>query len=341
VADVLVRPVRDLDRFPERGAFLLHAGSAESAAHLRVLERRDDGSMLARVRTDEALVLDMLDRFVLWEAGRRRVVGGGVILDVAPPRAATAEHVAFLARRAAAPDRAAIAELCIDEAGAIRDDELRLVMGVSRTTRDGWHIAARIDDAAQTTVRAHLEAAHAERPLEEGVSIAEVRDVIAAVIRAHGGPRDPALPDVWLARAHDAGDVVRSATVVRLPTHSVALTAHAEEIERLRAAIDGEHQATPPTVKELVGDGFDPSLIDAAGRAGIVVRISAELVVTPAVLERATAIAREHAGEGMTVSALREALGTSRKYAVPIAEFLDATGVTRRTGDLRFPREAD
>jgi selenocysteine-specific elongation factor len=108
---------------------------------------------------------------------------------------------------------------------------------------------------------------------------------------------------------------------------------------RLRAAIDGDHEATPPTIKELVGAGFDPALIDAAGRAGLVVRISAELIVTPAVVRRATALTRDHADAGLTVSALREALGTSRKYAVPLAEYLDASGVTRRVGDLRFPRE--
>jgi len=61
--------------------------------------------------------------------------------------------------------------------------------------------------------------------------------------------------------------------------------------------------------------------------------------VTPAVLEHAVAVSREHATDGMTVSALREALGTSRKYAVPLAEYLDSTGVTRRVGDLRFPRD--
>jgi selenocysteine-specific elongation factor len=39
------------------------------------------------------------------------------------------------------------------------------------------------------------------------------------------------------------------------------------------------------------------------------------------------------------VSQLREALGTSRKYAVPIAEWMDVQGITRRVGDLRFPRD--
>jgi selenocysteine-specific elongation factor len=41
----------------------------------------------------------------------------------------------------------------------------------------------------------------------------------------------------------------------------------------------------------------------------------------------------------VTVSALREGLGTSRKYAVPLLEHLDATGRTRRVGDVRVARE--
>lgn len=40
--------------------------------------------------------------------------------------------------------------------------------------------------------------------------------------------------------------------------------------------------------------------------------------------------------EGFTASAFREALGTSRKYAIPLAEALDARGITRRRGDVRI-----
>ena len=55
-------------------------------------------------------------------------------------------------------------------------------------------------------------------------------------------------------------------------------------------------------------------------------------------LADATAFVQARAAEGCTVSQLREALGTSRKYAVPLAEWMDAQGITRRVGDLRFPR---
>jgi selenocysteine-specific elongation factor len=63
-------------------------------------------------------------------------------------------------------------------------------------------------------------------------------------------------------------------------------------------------------------------------------------VFTPALIERAGSIVAETDAGGITVSAFREALGTSRKYAVPLLEWFDQRGVTRREGDLRFPRSS-
>jgi selenocysteine-specific elongation factor len=41
------------------------------------------------------------------------------------------------------------------------------------------------------------------------------------------------------------------------------------------------------------------------------------------------------AGKGLTVAEIRDILGTTRKYAVPLCEYLDRVGVTKREGDLR------
>jgi selenocysteine-specific elongation factor len=97
-------------------------------------------------------------------------------------------------------------------------------------------------------------------------------------------------------------------------------------------------EPTPPSIAELRASGFPGAVIDAAVRSGALVRVSADLVLTPELLGRAEAIVREAGGSGITVSALRERLGTSRKYAVPLLEHLDRTGVTRRSGDLRYAR---
>jgi selenocysteine-specific elongation factor len=338
--DAIVRPVRNVDRVPERGAFLLHHGAAETSAKIRVLERRDGGALLVRVRTDEALVADVGDRFVLWEAGRRRVVGGGIALDAAPPRAATPRHVAFLARRAATDDRQERARLALEEAGAVRSTELELQTGAvpKVAATDGWLLADDLVEGVTVSVTTSLEAFHGEQPLARGAPLDVARRTAIDAVRAHGTRAEPSIADAVLDRLVDDGVIVRDATTVRLSTHAVQLSEHEPELDKLVTAISGEHEATPPTVKQLVASGFDPALIDAAGRSGRVVRLSPDLVVTPAVLDHATQTARAHAADGLTVSALREALGTSRKYAVPLAEYLDATGVTRRQGDLRFPR---
>ena len=60
--------------------------------------------------------------------------------------------------------------------------------------------------------------------------------------------------------------------------------------------------------------------------------------MTPEFVRRAREILREEAGSGITVSAFRERLGTSRKYALPLLEWFDQRGVTRRQGDLRILR---
>ena len=76
-----------------------------------------------------------------------------------------------------------------------------------------------------------------------------------------------------------------------------------------------------------------PLLRDAFALVG-----TADLVFTPALVARAEAIVRDAEADGITVSAFRERLRTSRKYALPLLEHFDQRGITRRNGDLRFPR---
>jgi selenocysteine-specific elongation factor len=98
-------------------------------------------------------------------------------------------------------------------------------------------------------------------------------------------------------------------------------------------------EPTPPTVRELVADGFTRELVEACVATKRLVRVSAEVVLTPQFARRVEQTARAEAvrTEGLTVSRFREELGTSRKYAVPLLEWLDGRGITRRDGDVRRP----
>ena len=162
----------------------------------------------------------------------------------------------------------------------------------------------------------------------------EVRTILA---EHHRALADPALADALLERLSAEGTIVRQGAAVRLPSHHASTTGR-EEADRLVAAVAGAEPA-PPTIRELVAAGFGQELIRAVCADGRLVRISPEIVVSPEFLARAEEVVRARgAPPGLTVSAFREAVGTSRKYALPLLEYFDARGVTRRQGDVRILR---
>jgi selenocysteine-specific elongation factor len=83
----------------------------------------------------------------------------------------------------------------------------------------------------------------------------------------------------------------------------------------------------------VLGDLFDVCVAE-----GLLVRIAPDIYLHGEVdAEMRQKVAdRLAGGTGMTVAEIRDLLGTTRKYAVPLCEYLDRAGVTRRAGDLRF-----
>jgi selenocysteine-specific elongation factor len=78
-------------------------------------------------------------------------------------------------------------------------------------------------------------------------------------------------------------------------------------------------------------------LFDVCVAEGLLVRITDDIYLhadTEAEMRRL--ISERLGGPGLTVAEIRDLLGTTRKYAVPLCEYLDRVGVTRREGDLRF-----
>jgi selenocysteine-specific elongation factor len=342
--DVLVRPVRDLAAaLTSKGAFKVYAGAAEVDARLRFLEPASlepGGQAFARISTSRPLVLDVFDRFVLREAGRRQTVAGGLVLDPAPGPRAGPDRVSALVGRAAA-QRERLPSLLLAERGAVPVAEAEMLTGSDVPGGDvvgAWVIDPSVRERIASDLMAWLAAFHDAHPLEEGAAIGDARQAFARALVACRAPKDESLIDALLNDLDRRGVIARSATTIRLATHHVDLGARKEDVDRLLTALSGEREATPPTVKELLDDGYGRDVIDAAARAGLVVRLSPDLVVAPSLVERAVEIVRAAGPGGITLSMLRESLRTSRKYAVPLAEHLDRTGFTRREGDLRFPR---
>jgi selenocysteine-specific elongation factor len=339
--DGIFRPVRALAHpVTGRGAFKVYVGAAEADARVRMLGRgsaEGGEDVFVRITTTRPLVLDVADRFVLRESGRQETVGGGTVLDPAPPRRA-GSTVGRLTRRAAAA-RHELPAILADERGAVHVSEALVLTGSDAGVpeagdwllRDG--LLARVGPA----LVAHVSAYHLAHPLEEGEPLAAARRALADHLRAEIGPLDPRLIDPILDRLVGDGLLARTTTAVALPSHEGPGPELDPVMRRVVEAISDE-PAQPPTIKELADRGIGRDAVDAAARAGHVIRVAPDLVFLPSVIERAEAIVADARERGITVSAFREALGTSRKFAVPLLGWFDQRGITRREGDLRYPR---
>ncbi len=343
VLEARLRPVRSLARpLGDRGAFKLHAGSAERDARIRLYDVRTlpPPGAFVRITLSAPLVLEVGDRFVLRESGRRETVAGGTVLDADPPRRAGRDA----SERLSARERAARSELpvlLVAERGAVRARDLELAFGVAAANvptavRAGaWWIDEGVLERIGGSVRRELAAFHRAEPLAPGLSVTTLRRSIGDAFATPSLRREADLAEAVIDALASEAIVVRDGTAVRLASHRTPGPTESGSalVEAVRRG-----EPTPPTIAELGAAGFTRSEIDAAVRSDALVRIAPALVVTRAFVEEAADAVRAAGERGITVSALRERLGTTRKYAVPLLEHMDRAGITRRSGDLRFAR---
>src|SRR5581483_3329656 len=177
--EAAIRPVRDLDRpLTARGAFMLHAGSAEREARIRLYgasEIRGPQTAFARIRLKDPLVLDVFDRFVLRETGRRRTVAGGVVLDVDPPARPGSAQQERLAARARTP-REGLPALLLAERGVVPVADVELLTGTARA--GGWWVSDRARTAVSETLVEALSRFHRAEPLRAGMDVGRARAVV-------------------------------------------------------------------------------------------------------------------------------------------------------------------
>ena len=315
VLDVRLRgdPVASLP-----GTVMLHIGSAAVAARVRPL-----GEDTARLRLVRALPLRIGDRALLRDPGRRHVAGGITVLDVAPPPLRRHGAAAALAAALQAMDGRADERAEIRRRGLVRRVELeRLGVAVSMPPVAGDWLA---DPERWQQLRRRLDAEvarHArEHPLETGCPIEALRQALG-------------LPDRALVEALVGPSLVMSAGRIGVAGRGRALPA---DLARAVGQVRAELAASPfhaPEANRLAELGLGQREIAAAARAGALLRLAEGLVLLPGALDDAT---RVLAGlpQPFTLSQARQALGTTRRVAVPLLELLDRRGATRRLPDDR------
>jgi selenocysteine-specific elongation factor len=354
----------------------VHAGTSERLGRVaisRVVEGTDGeadaaeippgGRAHVRIRLEQPTVLARGDRFIVRAYSPPVTVGGGVVLDPHPPRGAIRTEAGRRRFDRLDPgDRAIDAPEVVERAAVEMIAERgeaglsaaalggRLGLGpealrrLARRLADGGLVCA-IDDGfasadvvsrAGRSLVAHLAEYHRAQPLSEGLPREEAREKLFA--RAH-----PALFETVVRRLAEAGEIVGRERLA-LPTHRVAAS---DEEERLRARVDELFRRAGLRPPDLAGAAAELGLALAdVDRAVRWLLRSKQLVKVDTLIFHASALdalkqdvrgLRAGGAEArVDVASFKERFGVTRKYAIPLLEYLDRERITRRVGEARI-----
>jgi selenocysteine-specific elongation factor len=132
--------------------------------------------------------------------------------------------------------------------------------------------------------------------------------------------------------------------VVHLQSHKLAFQAEEKAaLERIETTFEQAGLLVPGVGEVLQKSGVDlPKariLLQILLKDRRLVRIADDLVYHQHTLNNLRALLRSHHGQPFSVGDFKEWTGVSRKYAIPLLEFLDREKLTRRQGDVRISVE--
>jgi selenocysteine-specific elongation factor len=301
---------------------MLHVGTAAVAVRVRPL-----GGPYARLTWARPLPIQAGDRGVLRDPGRRHVAAGVLVVDSDPPP---------FARRGAAADRARQLAAVVGERPDVSSEVGRRgavqrahLARLGFPTNDGpgvralgdWLIADKTWENWITGVQ-RLAAEWAGRnPLDPGIPIAVVQQAL----------RIPEDHQIMGAVVFEAGLISSAGRVSRRDAVSdlTRATGLHTLVERLEAA-----PFAAPERGELDALGLGGRELAAGEKAGVLTRISADIVLLPTAPSAAATILSE-LPQPFTTSAARQALGTTRRVVIPLLEYLDVHGLTERVDSSR------
>ena len=353
--DVRVRMRPDIDwQLAQNSEVEFFTGATVAAARVTLLNRDtlgpgDEGWVQLRLRTPVAVLPG--DRFVLRRPSPSETLGGGTIIDPTPPRhkrfrIGVVQKLSALA--SGGPEEVLLTAvqskplpLPLQPAGTIAgltseqlDAALATLLAAGTVVslrmepRGGRHtgyiVAAEQRRSMLESLSTTIASYHARHPLRRGMPVQEIRRTGA----------DTQLVDAAIADFVAAGLLVQEQATVRLPSFEVTFTpVQQSAIDRFLEALQKQPFAPP----EPSSFGLTDELVTALEQLGKIVRLSPEIVLSPAVLAElveGTLAAIDRAGS-ITLAQFRDQLQTSRKYAQAILEYLDRQRITRRRGDER------
>ena len=336
-----------------------HQGTAEAIADVVLIagnELAPRQSALAQLRLDQSVLLLPGERFILRQFSPVVTIGGGTVLDVQAPRHKSTDPsvVAFLEtieRGNSEEILAAFAEtvpqgLSLSQLTARTgwsDSEIRQVVKnlvaakrVRTTSDQPLTIAStRLVAACAAALRIALEKFHEANPLAPGIPKQDLRGRVAKTSA-----------EIFAAALDDlakTGIVTVSGDLVQRAGREIALSAEEAKAKEL---IEKEFQRAGLTVPSFaavleklpVESKRAQKILQILLREKVLIKVTDELIFhrdAVAQLRELLAKYRKERGNKLPIPVFKELTGITRKYAIPLLEYLDRERVTRRVGDER------
>lgn len=354
-----VRPLRHRQRYS------FHAGTTAIPARVHLLDERSElkpgESAIGQIVLAAPTTAVFAQAFVLRDESPAVTIGGGHVLEPtarrvrrrdaiasqhnigttnAPPidrleRAMRRERLRTLENAALVRETGLTIPALAAAREQMRDDGRLVVLSLGASRRAELPVATA--EALEARVVREIAKRHASNPR---LSVLPRGSVAGGL----GDLASEALVGALIERLRAAGKVVGDSNRIALAGHRATLSQNEARIkEKLRAAI-AEGQFSPPIIDELAQLAQRPAavvtellalLVDEGQICPIGGGLWLSANAESQMRDRVRAYLSVHP-EGMAMSDLRDLLQTSRKYAVPIGEYLDRVGVTRRDGDRRM-----
>ncbi|HEY1336108.1 MAG TPA: SelB C-terminal domain-containing protein, partial [Bryobacteraceae bacterium] len=327
-----------------------HSGTAEIEAEVRLLQGaaalQPGTSAYVRIVLREPALLLPGDRFIIRMFSPVVTIGGGMVVDAGVRRyrktddararldvlagADAAARIALLVREA--PFGVGIADL-VARTGMLERDIAAAatrapVLAIAQP--QPWYVDRAWFQARRDRLVKAVREFHQKQPLAPGIAKQDLRS-------RELPDSPPFLIDALLA---DGKELVVEGETVRSRSHKVVLKADEEQARAaIERAFDQAGLATPAVPEVLAKSGVEAArartLLEILLREKRLVRISEDLVFHRSALDRLREMLADRKASRFNVASFKEWTGISRKYAIPLLEYLDREHVTRRVGDER------
>lgn len=332
--------------------YLFYLGAKETIVKVRLMEREvikasEEG--FAQLRLREPVVARRGDHFILRRSSPLMTIGGGIVVEAypRPHHRFRLEEIQTLKRKLYASDEEYLSVLVSEKPG-IPLEEVYLHLALGKEAKS--LVKKMIEKGEVFLVAGSLYEARRYQAVKE-----EILERARRYFEKH--PQNPNIPkeelrtlcalskrvfEEFLSHLEREKKISLQADKVRLLGVKSKLSSEEERIKKEILTLFEKRYFNPPTLKEMeeIFKGKEkllPPLIKLLEDAGLILRIAPGLFFHRDALEKAKEIAQREIKEkgGLTPSQFKEALGTSRKYAIPLLEFFDKIKLTKREGNKR------